>query len=323
MRVLSKAAMTVFFVAGVSSAAFATSVLVPECDGGNCSKPNYGLVPGITEKKAGDAPENKPVEVPAVTGNEPVSQQTAKEEAPYDERKDYKTEQQLNTAGGASANVKITPGGDVSKEAGAENAKMQEFMRAAGIGQQSRVPANLPKDLQEKLQEYLEQKAREKIKPPLIINDIPLSPEDASVFDSLPGSLSVSVGQRYMWGAKDVELIKEAFGYDGRQIPANCQLRMDGVLDTTDGLYSVIVYSGQRSVAKYGGIINKVRFVPRAVCNVPSGPLPQNGSIITRVGDKLSIQLTDWVNCGAAAGGNSGFLDVQYEGDGKGVCRYN
>jgi hypothetical protein len=277
-----------FFFSGMPTANAATSALVPSCDNvsGKCISPNYGLGVPSTTQPAANTP-SAPTPLPGVVGSsDPV-----------------------RTA--------ISPGGALTKEAADQQQKMNEFMRATGMAQQTQNPAaNDPR-----IRQYLEEKARASIKPPLILNDSDF-PVDANIQSALPNGLSLSLLPKYLWGPKDVGHINDVLGYAPQEIPTHCQLRLDASMRTDKGVFRAIVYAGQKSVAKYDGSLQALRLTPRAVCAPPARPLPQTGGILRRAGDKLSVQLTNMVNCDVTKR-NPASLEVEYAGDGAAKCYFS
>ncbi|MDD5586637.1 MAG: hypothetical protein PHY92_06755 [Alphaproteobacteria bacterium] len=329
MRPLSCLFAALVFLAALPATA-GSGALLPSCENDNCSSPNYGL--GTAPKKPSTSSSNPDTAGTLPNyGLQPVAPQ--KKDSTTDSRQaapsgatsrlPAATLAPAPTAAAKTSNdtnpvkTNISPGGTVSKDAVAQQNKMNDFMRAAGMAPQTGKSAvNDPR-----LQKYMEDQARAKIKPPLILNDTD-SYSGGSEQSSLPYGMSMALAPGYLWGAKDVSQINGVLGFTPQQIPSSCQLRLDGSIKTDKGTYRSIIYAGQRSAVKFDGVIKEVSFVPRAVCNPPSGSLPQTGGIIRKVGDKLSVQLRNVVSCPLPQKASSS-LEVQYGGDGTAKCQFN
>lgn len=292
------------FFALLSTESFATSVLLPECSGDNCPSYNYGLTPSLPKKETKDSSVFQPPAQDLETSIGAYDQQQKKT------MEDQQTQQ---------TNIKITPGGKVVQNAEDEKQKkLNEFIKATGINSRPITP----KVDDPRLQKYLAEQQRRKNKPPLILADTDTPEDEVLGREDLPNSLSILLRPSYTWGAKDVEKINRDFGFQQKEIPANCQLRIDSTIKTDRGIYSGKTYSGQRSVAKYDGNIKEIELTPKAVCNAPS-LLPNNGGIIQRVGDKLSIILYRWAKCVPQTSRKIVALNLQYDGDGQIKCIFD
>jgi hypothetical protein len=209
----------------------------------------------------------------------------------------------------------ITPGGAIPSDYMTDEEKAIQAMRAAGITPQSTpqqaLPANIQKIIDDQKKQYM--------RPPLVIDEIDTSfPEEYT--KGLPNTITVAVTSSYLWGARDIELINRTLGYPSQQIPAHCQLRLDGKILTDKDTFYGKVYAGQRSDIKYDGVVKNATFQPRAVCNPPK-EAPQTGGVIMRIGNMSSVQLMQQVACPAPAKPPSS-LEVQYTGDGTAKCTY-
>jgi hypothetical protein len=282
MRYLTYVASIIVF--SVVTAAHASSVLVPSCDGENCSS-NLGLMPpSATKDKPAPSNADKPssTDKPADEAKAPTQEGTILPSTPS-----------AKPSAPKPKNVAITPGGALAKD--------------------KAPPPN--KNPGKTIAEYQKSFAR----PPTILSD-----HDDTLISSKVSrekNLPIALDAAYMWGSNDVRRINEALGYEPKQIPEHCQLRIDTRITSDKGLFSGIVYAGQNSNASYNGAPKSIMFRPRAVCDAP-GQLPQTGGILSRVGNKLSVQLGSGFNCAPSEAPPSA-ITIKYKGDSSVECKYN
>lgn len=315
MRYLAPLVIAFLLLVNVQATA-ANLGLTPSCSGNDCSGgANYGLVPkdsNVTQPDTTD--RNSSSDSSQNLGLAPdtaAAQESQTSSSLQPSTSTLPTIDLKNTG-----KTTLTPGGTVSGETIDKQSKMDDFIRATGLTQQN-PSANIDYP---PIKKYMEEQARNKIKPPLILEDHDFS-ENPALQKDLPYTLAIGMAANYMWGASDVKQINERLGYNAQQIPANCQLRIDGFLSTNKGHYHAITYAGQATTVKYEGVIQDVHLVPSAVCNTPRGTLPQTGGILRRVGDKLAVQLLNRINCKLTRKSMS-TIEVVYNGDNGGTCSY-
>jgi len=177
--------------------------------------------------------------------------------------------------------------------------------------------------LELRIKAYHEEKAKKRERDPTIMDDIPIPKIDHPEWKS---GLGVAISESYLWGPKETKFIEKRLGYTAAEIPRNCQLKFDLKLVTNTEKYkfSDEIWAGSQSLAKYDDSqLQDVTFQPFAICNQPRSPLPRNGGIITRIGDKYSLQLLGTGNCELTDQRHvPRYLEVQYLGDGKFKCKY-
>lgn len=328
MRILSLI-LLIFVAISPIDAMARTKILLPSSDTGNddSNTPNLGLIPRAPAPQVGDmgsTTEAAPVPVPSVQNdsNCDVSGKCGKAS---------------NSAAIVSTTNPIpsgiTPGG---KLAPANNAavgdQQKQSNQTAAKGILPKAPANAT---QQKAYSY-----QPAPRAPIFINEQPeidmkgaienikaiisQNPETSSTYLNmqLNNNINIAVSPEYLWGPNDVEIIGKIFGYAPNQVAANCQLRIRNQMKTDKGFYTSKVFAGQQKRLDYDGEFREISTMPTAVCNVPKGPLPQNGGVITRIGDKYSIIIGKPVTCSRGQK-NVVSLEIKYNGDSDASCRFN
>lgn len=163
-------------------------------------------------------------------------------------------------------------------------------------------------------------------KPPTIVPNKGLAKYDSP---TLKKEIAVSLPKDYVWGTSDSQKVETQLGYANDAIPANCQLRMDVSLQSDDGqsLYNATIMSGTAEKIGYNGTIRSISARPYAVCNRPSSPLPNSGSILFSYFDKYAVMLQQADCAPTATSTSSGdrgpsSVIVQYPGDSKITCTF-
>lgn len=177
--------------------------------------------------------------------------------------------------------------------------------------------------IEQRIKAYKEEQEKKYERDPTLMDEIPLDkPND----QNLPGSITISIDPRFLWGLNDIEQIQRYLGYTSQQIPQNCQIRLDAQVETNTDKYQYgdIMYSGEQKTIRYDGNLTMVSFKPRAVCNPPQTPLPRHGGIIMKTGNKYSVILLNEAPCPLPQQASSvpSSLAIQYQGDGKAQCVY-
>lgn len=156
-------------------------------------------------------------------------------------------------------------------------------------------------------------------RPPTFFDDERHAPPQ-SYLDSLPLALDVAVSDKYLWAIDDVRALSKALGYEARDIPAHCQLRLDANLTSDKGFYNTRLFSGESAKLKFDGTLQSIAVSPWAVCDKPRGELPQHPSLIGRVGtDKYSVNLSRSTQCDLPQKAAT-TLEITYTGNGKVTC---
>lgn len=218
-----------------------------------------------------------------------------------------------------STTTKITPGGKLAPKAPSLEDK---FMADRIIG------GKLPKQekytaIELKIKAFHEQEAKAEEYDARFISETPTVKNDNPNWKS---GLAVSVAASYLWGPKDIAFIEKRLGYTSDEVPQNCQLKLDVDLQTTKPRpsFSDTIFSGGQSLIKYDDSkLLSVTFQPHAVCNVPQKALPRHGGLITKSGDKYSIQLSGTAECSVPEQAQvPKYLDAQYGGDSTISCQF-
>ena len=156
-------------------------------------------------------------------------------------------------------------------------------------------------------------------RPPTLFDDDRRIPPQ-SYLDSLPLALDVAVSDKYVWAIDDVRALSKALGYEARDIPAHCQLRLDANLTSDKGFYNTRLFSGESAKLKFDGTLQSIAVAPWAVCDIPKGALPQRSGLIGRVGtDKYSVNLSRSTKCDLPQKAATA-LEITYTGNGKVTC---
>ena len=136
---------------------------------------------------------------------------------------------------------------------------------------------------------------------------------------SLPLVIDVSVSEEYVWDIEDVRALSKALGYEAKNIPGHCQLRLNALFTSDKGSYTARLFSGGNTSLRFDGTLQKIGVSPWAVCDRPEGVLPQQPNLIGWVGkDKYSVSLSDPAECALPKGENT--LKISYTGNGKVTC---
>lgn len=237
MRALPSFMLGLFLVIGPSDACAGNGVLLPSCDSGNCSSPNLGM--GTRPKTPAQQPEAEPPKSTAskimdkITGFLPnlgLGPSKPKQETPQAAAPSPMAQSPASTTSKPSPPA----GGNLPNTAAPQ--QQSDLMRAMNAPRQTYADPRLRaiKAKQERLRN----------RPPLILNDIdPATFATPEIIDKYPNGLSIAVAPKYTWGAGDVGNIKHVLGYEPKQIPQNCQLRLKGKVGTNEGMYAANVYA--------------------------------------------------------------------------------
>lgn len=133
---------------------------------------------------------------------------------------------------------------------------------------------------------------------------------------TLPGSLSINIPDKYVWGPQDIENIGRRLGLGPDQISAHCHLSANGMALTDKGLYTFDTGYSPHGDLAYDGKISSFSVRLAALCDML--PLPPNAGYIIQVNDKYSIPLRQ-VTCPPPPPGAHGVV-VHYLGNGNGQC---
>lgn len=310
--------LTALLVTVTLSAAHAgNGVLLPQCEGDNCKTPNMGLgasppstakdnnvaapSPATEQSKAAKLFNSITNALPSL-GLTPSSKTAPNPPA-------------SKTADTPQQPASLAPGGNIAPGVMTEQQKMSDLMKMMNMNPD----ALRPKFDDPRVQKIYEEDQRRKIKPPLVLSEIEMTSNRPQ--KKHPNSVVISVNSSYMWGADDVGKINKSLGYQPNQISANCQLRLDGKISTTDGLQTAKIYASQANTVSFSGALQAVSFIAHAVCSPPPN-LPQTGTIITRIGKKYGVQLAQPINCSLPERVMKS-IEVQYMGDGSAECKFN
>jgi len=316
----------------------ARNVLLPDDDGKSDSEsaPNLGLIPApqtpapatpsapVAAPKATPAAQSPMPKAPAMQNVDPAVLEglSDKDKALFNvvkdkiEKGEFDTYIKNNTTvTPPPSKVDITPGGVIEKQYTADQIATAKLL-SKGI-----VPSKMISTRKEDQAKRLQAAYMKKFdRPPSILDDT----EVANFDDPMANfKIDVKIDGRYLWGKKDLALLKKAFDYEPQVVPTVCQLRADAKLHSdADNAYGARIFSGKQATLKYDGVLKSVNFTFHAVC-IPPKALPPHGSIIMKTGDKLSVMLSNAGKCEVPPKTKPAALAIQYIGNGTTGCAYN
>jgi len=300
-----------YLLIGTPSVYAASKVLVPDDNNTGSDMPNLGL--GVTPKKPKPEdvipPKKTPEDNAPKLGLTPLPDTHHTGDTAFTPIKPPEPKK--------STLDKITPGGSLTKDPNLQRQQLIEKL----LNKKNNTSIKPDTPEKKELLKIFEGEKQKYVRPPRIMDEHQSYGMTGYYSDRLPLNLTVALMPSYTWSTGDVEQISKHLGYKPSQTPQQCQLRLDGKLKNDKGTFRGIVYAGQYINIKYDGAISSLTFQPRAVCNPPQGELPQNGGIIMRVGNKLSVQLMRRVTCPPPAK-SAAVVEITYNGESQASCVY-
>lgn len=213
--------------------------------------------------------------------------------------------------GPASSTQTLAPGGRVART----KASIARDQQTAELLAQGRISGNAVPTDEPARPDFLSG-------PPMILKRYDIKKYTSG---SLSGSIDVAIPKDYIWGSDDAEKISLALGYKTEEIPSNCQLRLDTIVETDDGntLYAASIMGGTADSVGYNGLMQAIRVRPLAVCNKPQGELPHTSSILFDANGFYAILLSK-ASCPVTSTGDRPprSVVIQYLGDSKINCTF-
>ena len=233
----------------------------------------------------------------------------------------YDIEQmQKDEANKRITNVTITPGGKLSTEKKSFSAQEQGIISSLTGKPMSHQESDLNDtilglELQKKLNTD-----------PIIRQD-----DGLAVFNdpTAKASATVAVTKDYLWGENDAVKVHYYLGYQVNEVPQQCQLRMDVIVNTNEAKdkYGATVMSGGAAQVSYNGTITGLEIRPIAVCNKPKTALPKSGGVVMEYGDKYAVKFSA-ATCAPASTASQPYKSsrnavvIQYGGNSQVTCTF-
>lgn len=155
---------------------------------------------------------------------------------------------------------------------------------------------------------------------PTHVMKIPVPAAESTAADaSLPNSLKIDVGDKYVLGTADLTAIHNALGLAPGDVSQHCHLSIGGMIQSDANGYSAFDTGLQsHAIAHYSGKSGAITMHVQALCDML--PLPPNAGYVMQAGDKYSVFLYQ-TSCPAPPA-DAQKLVFQYNGDGKIQCAY-
>jgi hypothetical protein len=135
----------------------------------------------------------------------------------------------------------------------------------------------------------------------------------------MPYSLTISVDGKSLFGANDVQKIRDKLGIQRSQIPNSCILTLRGLIQTTKGTYMIDGSSSSpQATVYYDGMINSFMMTSAAFCTTDA--LPADTTFLIQYGGRYKVDLGA-VNCPPPTRQTTQ-LSITYDGTENSTCTY-
>lgn len=219
----------------------------------------------------------------------------------------------MNTETRGRKNASFNPGGVVLESQSSRNKQAKTYRKKSAEEQKM-------DRLAISIREKREAKKYANMKPTVVSDEQPPSwPSD----EEYENSIKVVSSPKYIWGDKDLRIIKRALGYNSNVVSQKCQLRHRILLYTDSDIktYPEELWGGSSRVTKYDGKLKSIRFRSSAVC-IPPKTLPKSIGSIRRVMGKYSVNLVGTGNCSTNTTFRQNSITATYKGNGEVVCSF-
>jgi hypothetical protein len=156
--------------------------------------------------------------------------------------------------------------------------------------------------------------------PTMVIHQSDSSDMLAQAQKDLPYTLTISMSDKSIFGAKDAQEIQNKLGISSNKDASSCILTVRGIMRTDKGVYPLSGKATSQVNVNYDGIIKSYLMSGRALCTV-SGELPAGSGLLTEIGDRYSIPLQS-ITCPAPKRQVT-TLTITYDGSGTSQCVYD